>query len=357
MRKIIFTGGGTYGHISPIIAILDVLKKNARVKYLYIGSRNGPEKEIAKNDDLNFKGIFVGKRRNYISFSNFIDLFKILFGIIQSYFILKKFKPDIIFSKGGYAAFPIVFWAKHFKIDLIIHESDSIIGGVNYYASKFAKYICVGFPVEYYKGQNIPFERLTYTGTPLRREFYEAKEEPHEPAIIITGGSQGAQKINNIILEIAPALVEKYQVYHICGKRDYEKNRKAFANGKYHLIDVTDKMAQLMINSDLVIARSGSTVAEISILGKPSILIPLPSSHLNHQAQNAKIYREKNAAVVISEKNLTGSSLLSIINHLMEDKVFRDLLGHRAQELSRVDATTDIIDLIFGSANGNSNGN
>lgn len=353
MKRILLTGGGTFGHISPIIAMLDVLKTNARIKYLYVGSRIGPEKEIAEKNNLQFKGIFAGKRRNYISFSNFIDYFKIFFGIVQSYFIFITFKPDTIFSKGGYAAFPIVFWAKIFKKEIIVHESDSVMGSVNLYAAKFAKYVCVSFPVEYYKGQNIAFEKLIYTGVPLREEFKMAKETIHEPSILITGGSQGASKINEIILEIVPELIKKYQIFHLCGKRDYEEINKKFTNLRYHLYDTTDKMADLMVNSDLIIARSGSTVAEIAYLGKPSILIPLPSAHLNHQAQNAKIFAMKNAAVVVTEKNLTGSSLLSIINHLMEDKVFRDLLGHHARELGRGNATTEIIDLIFGEKNVN----
>lgn len=352
MKKIILTGGGTVGHISPIIALIEVLKKNSRIDYLYVGSRNGPECEIAKKNQIKFKGIFAGKRRNYSSFSNFIDFFKIIFGLIQAYFILIIFKPDVIFSKGGYVAFPIVFWAKRFKIPLVIHESDTVMGSINVYASKFAKKICVGFPIENYQNTNINFDKLIYTGTPLRKEFYNTKPvKPEKQTILVTGGSQGASKINNLILEILPELVKTFEIYHLIGKNDFE-NIKAclkakFSDENYHPMDFTENMADLMNKADLVISRAGSTVAEISALGKASILIPLPSAHMDHQTKNAQIYADKNAAVLVSEKNLTAGSLLSIIKRLLEDDEFRLLIGHHAKEFATENATQDIIDILF----------
>lgn len=348
MRRIILTGGGTAGHIFPILALIDNLKSNSRVSYLYVGSRSGQEKEIAAKAEVRFKGIFTGKRRNYFSFSNFVDFFKIIFGLIQAYFIVVSFKPDIIFSKGGYAAFPIVFWAKRFKIPLVVHESDSVMGGLNSYASRFAKKVCVGFPVEYYKDQHVPFEKLVYTGTPLRKEFNnQTSQKSERPTILITGGSQGAAKINSLILEIAPELVKKFDVYHLVGKNDFEEIKDSFKNEHYYMLDFAENMPELMAKSDLIIARAGSTVAEISALGKASILIPLPTSHLNHQTKNAQIYADKNAAVLLSEKGLTSSSLLSIINHLMEDSVFRNLIAHHSKEFATENAAKEIIDILF----------
>jgi len=348
VKKIILTGGGTFGHISPIIALVEVLKKNSRVDYLYIGSRNGPEREISQKNQIKFKGIFAGKRRNYSSFSNFIDYLKIIFGLIQAYFILIFFKPDLIFSKGGYVAFPIVFWAKHLKIPLVIHESDSVMGSINIYSAKFAKKICVGFPLENYQNTKIDFDKLIYTGTPLRKEFYNIEPVKSEKqTILITGGSQGASKINNLVLEILPELVKKFEVYHLVGKNDFENIKSKFSNENYHPIAFTENMAELMNKADLIISRAGSTVAEISALGKASILIPLPSAHMDHQARNAQIYADKNAAVLVSEKNLTASSLLSIIKRLLEDDRFRLLIGHHAKEFTTESATEDIIDILF----------
>lgn len=348
MKKIILTGGGTMGHISPIITLIDVLKKNSRIDYLYVGSRSGPECEIAKKNQIKFKGIFAGKRRNYSSFSNFIDFFKIIFGLIQAYFILIFFKPDVIFSKGGYVAFPIVFWAKRFKIPLVIHESDSVMGGINIYASKFAKKVCVGFPLENYQNTKIDFDKLIYTGTPLRKEFYNVSPVKSEKqTILVTGGSQGASKINKLILEILPDLTKNFEVYHLIGKNDFENIKSKFTNENYHPIEFTENMAELMNKADLVISRSGSTVAEISALAKASVLIPLPSAHMDHQTRNAQIYAAKNAAVFVSEKNLTSSSLLSIIKRLLEDDKFRLLIGHHAKEFATENATQDIINILF----------
>lgn len=348
MKKIILTGGGTVGHISPIIALIEVLKKNSRINYLYVGSRNGPECEIAQKNQIKFKGIFAGKRRNYSSSSNFIDFFKIILGLIQAYFILIIFKPDVIFSKGGYVTFPIVFWAKRFKIPLVIHESDSVMGSINMYSAKFAQKVCVGFPIENYQNLNISFDKLVYTGTPIRKEFYTIEPiKSQKQTILITGGSQGASKINSIILEILPELIKEFEIYHLVGKNDFENIKTKFSFENYHPIEFTENMADLMNKSDLVISRAGSTVAEISALGKASILIPLPSAHKDHQTKNAQIYADKNAAVLVSEKNLTASSLLSIIKRLLEDDEFRLLIGHHAKEFATENATQDIIDILF----------
>jgi len=351
LKKVIFTGGGTAGHIYPIIALIEALRSNARVASLYVGSRNGPEKDISIKREIKFKGIFTGKRRNYFSFSNLIDMFKIFFGLIQAYFLLKSFKPDLIFSKGGYVAFPIIFWAKRFNIPLIVHESDSIMGSINIYASRFARKICVGFPIEYYKEQTIqkiPFNKLVYTGIPLRKEFHNlATAKNEKPTILITGGSQGAAKLNSLILEIVPELVKKYEIYHLVGKNDFEEIKEKFQNENYKVIDFSENMPELMNKSDLIISRAGSTIAEISFLGKASILIPLPTAHMDHQTKNAQIYADKNAAVMLTEKGLTASSLLSIINHLMEDNGFRELIGHHAKEFAVEDSTSEIIDLLF----------
>lgn len=348
MKKILFIGGGTAGHIFPIVALFDALKNNARVSSLYVGSRNGPEREIAKQNEIKFKGIFSGKRRNYFSFSNFIDIFKIIFGLIQAYFIFVSFKPNVIFSKGGYPAFPIIFWAKRFKTPLVIHESDSIMGSLNVYAAKFATKICVGYPVEYYKNQNIPFEKLVYTGVPLRKIFYSLEPVQNEkPIILVTGGSQGASKINELILEIVPELIKNYKVIHLVGKHDFVNLQNKFKDSNYEIIDFSERMPELMNKSDLIISRAGSTVAEISALGKASILIPLLTAHKDHQTRNAEIYAEKNAAVVVSEKGLTASSLLSIINHLLDDDHFRGLIGHHAKELAVENSASEIIDILF----------
>lgn len=353
MKKILLTGGGTVGHIAPILALIEILKTNSRVEYLYVGSRQGPEKEMAQKNNIKFQGIFVGKRRNYFSFSNIIDVFKMGLGLISAYFIIINFRPDVVFAKGGYVTFPILYWTRHFKIPLVIHESDVKFGRANLWASRFANTICVGFPVQYYQ-ENLPKEKLLYTGIPIDRKFFEVLPIKNErPHLLVTGGSQGSKQINDLILEIAPELVKDYEVFHICGQRNFDALKSRFSNEHYHLIDYTLEMPKLMRQADLIISRSGAnTLAEISALGQASILIPLASASLDHQNVNAKIYAQKNAAVQLSEKNLTASSLQSIIKHLFEDDEFRRLIGHHAREFATENATTDIVELLFKVSEG-----
>lgn len=349
--KIILTGGGTAGHIWPIVAISEILLKNKRLDILYVGSFNGPERKIASDYNIPYKRLITGKRRDYTSFSNFIDGIKIVIGLIQAYYLIKIYKPNLIFSKGGYVSFPLVYWAKKLKIPLITHESDIIMGKANAFANSFARKICLGFPLQYYK--DIPLDKAIYTGIPVRKEFFAGMPiERDKPTLLITGGSQGSQKINEVMSEILLELLKKYEVYHLCGENNITNLDNKISNDNYHLMAFTNDMAKLMRNADLIISRAGATtLAEISALGKPSILIPLPSAHADHQSVNAKIYADNNAAVTLKEKSLTSSSLLSIINQLMEDKNMLKIIGNHARQFARPDSASEIVDIIFGELN------
>lgn len=345
--KILLTGGGTAGHAWPIILIGKSLLKNKRVKILFVGSRQGVERQLALKHSIPFKAILVGKRRSYFSLSNFWDLFKILIGIIEVFFIIIKFKPDIIFAKGGYVTYPVIFWLNLLKIPLVIHESDAILGKANSLALNKASKICLGFPIREYK-ENLPLEKLVYTGIPVAEDFLQTPISTGERLkLLITGGSQGSSKINGFISEILPNLLKNYEVIHISGKRDFEK-LKNFKDPNYHLCNFTDQMPKLMRDADLVVTRAGaSTLAEISAAGKPAIIIPLESAKSEHQEANAAIYQNKNAGVVVSEKNLSSGSLLSIIDNLMTDEKMRKLLGHHAKSLFQPEAVREIVDLLF----------
>lgn len=348
--RVLLTGGGTAGHIWPIVSICEALKTNRSVEIIYVGSNAGPEKEIAKSYNINFKGIHVGKWRSYFSLSNFWDLLKTFIGLIQGYFIVVLFKPNVVFAKGGYVTFPVSYWVKRFKIPLVVHESDVVMGKANRWASKFAKKICLGFPPQYFEDLNeIDRQKVVYTGIPIRKDFFNKISIQREmPTILITGGSQGSQKINIAVLEIIKSLVEKYDVYHICGKLNFKDLNNKFHHPNYHLIDFSFDIPTLVRNADLVISRSGAnTIAELAGLEKPAIIIPLATAQSDHQSKNARMLQSQNAAVVVSEKNLTGSSLLSIINRLMEDDKFRSLLGHHIHQFAKEDAVNEIIDILF----------
>jgi UDP-N-acetylglucosamine--N-acetylmuramyl-(pentapeptide) pyrophosphoryl-undecaprenol N-acetylglucosamine transferase len=352
MKRIIITGGGTAGHAYPVIIVGKKLAKNHRVKLIYVGTR-GIERKLAREAQLPFFAIYTGKHRDYFSFLNFLDIFKIIFGIIQAFFLFIFFRPNLVFAKGGYVTYPILFWARAFKTPYVIHESDAVMGRANLSASKKAKKICLGFPINFYYQYNktkIPMEKLVYTGIPLRPDFFEKhnQEKNTRPTILITGGSQGAVKINETIETILPDLLKIYNIIHITGSRDFAKFKKQENKENYKLYEFTDKMPDLMQQSDIVVTRAGAnTLAEISALSKPSILIPLPSASKDHQAINAKIYAEKNAALVLTEKSLTSGSLLSIINRLMEDENLLKIMGHHANEFASQDATADIINILF----------
>lgn len=347
MNKIILTGGGTAGHIWPLIAVAEALKVNKRVGIKYIGSFSGMEKNIVKNADIQFTGIVVGKFRAYFSILNFIDLFKIVIGLIQTYFIIITYKPNVVLAKGGYVSFPVIFWAKRFKIPLIIHESDILMGKSNKYAAKYAHKICLGFPLQYFK--DIPLDKAVYTGTPVRKEFFN-NNSPQEsvPTIMITGGSQGSQIINKTVEEILPKLVEKYQVIFYVGEKNLEHFKAKHEMKNLKIVGFSEKIVEDMKKADLIVSRAGAnTLAEISALKKASILIPYKAASNDHQSVNAKVYSDSQAAIVISEKQLTSNSLLSIINQLINDKQMLNLLGEHAHQFAREDSAIEIIDIIF----------
>lgn len=351
--RILLTGGGTAGHVWPLILIAQALSKNKRVKILYLGSRQGIEAKLLKKYSIPFKALIVGKQRSYFSFSNLWDFFKTFIGLIQSFFIILSFQPKVIFAKGGYVTVPVISWLGFFKIPLVIHESDVVMGRANSFAVPLARKICLGFPIEEYK-QNLPLQKVVYTGIPVGPDFLQTPiKSGHCLKILITGGSQGSSKINNLASEVLADLLKNYEIWHIAGQRDYAALSKV-KNPNYHLFDFTEQMPKFMRDADLVISRAGaSTLAEISATGKPAIIIPLETAKGEHQAANAATYQKKNAAVVLTERNLTSSSLLSIINSLMADKDLRKLLGHHAKSFFQPESVGEIINAIFEAAQQN----
>lgn len=345
MKKIILTSGGTAGHVWPIISIIEGIKKNSELDYLYVGS-DGIEKKIAKEEKINFQSIMVGKYRSYFSLMNIVDLFKTLIGVFQAFKIINQYKPDIIFAKGGYVTFPILFGAKLKKIPVILHESDAIMGKTNIWASKFAKAICVGFPIENYQSKT---KKYIYTGTPIRKDFLsEVAFTKKMPILLITGGSQGAHAINETIANILPKLIKSYEIYHLCGQKDFLKLKQKFNLINYHLAPFDSRIDILMRKADLIISRAGAnTLNELSALKKAAILIPYPFASRGHQLANAKIYASSRAAEMIEEKNLTGDILLDMIERLMNNEARRRVLIENIGEYYKPNASEEIIKQIM----------
>ncbi len=362
--KIIFTGGGSGGHFYPIIAVVDALnramerEKIIRGDFIFM-SETPYDASLLFKKGLKFKKVPAGKVRRYFSLLNATDAVKTLLGTIKAVLSVFMNFPDVIFSKGGYAAFPVVFAARVFGIPLIIHDSDAIPGKVNKWSGKFAKRIAISFPsaAEYF-----PEEKTALTGNPVRKEFFipaktGAREflnlEENVPVILVMGGSQGAKKINDTVLDILPELLKKYQIIHQCGKKNFEETKgradlvleNSPYKSRYHLFDFLNLSALRMSYgaADIAVARASSgAIFEIAASGLPSILIPLSNSAQGHQRANAYAYAKVGAADVIEEANLTPHVLLSETERLLGDEEKMKSMAKAAKQFSKPDAAEKI---------------
>ncbi|MFA6296714.1 MAG: undecaprenyldiphospho-muramoylpentapeptide beta-N-acetylglucosaminyltransferase [Patescibacteria group bacterium] len=362
--KILLAGGGTGGHIMPILAVVkQIVRLNLEAQFLWIGTKKGPEAKIARENKIEFKAVLAGKMRRYVSFWNFVDMVKLPLGVVQAYFKVKKFKPDVCFSKGGYVSVPTVIVCNHFKIPVLLHESDVIAGKANLFMAKYASKIALGF--EEGKNSFKDFsDKIIITGNPVREEILLAKKEDgikdlnlnnKKPVLLIIGGSQGAQKINDLIGLVLHKLLEKWQIIHVVGPSHGNQilgNVKALEND-YHIFQFLDgkKMGEALSVSDLIISRAGAnSLAEISALGKPAILIPYPFASSDHQKANAEIYAKNNAAVIINEKDLTSEKLLTDITSLQADKEKLETMHLAMLKMFNKDANNKLATEILGLA-------
>ena len=308
--KIFLAGGGTGGHFYPLMAVADALnaiseqEKIAKMDLIFI-SDSPYDEVLLMQKGVRFKKISAGKVSRYFSLLNFTDIFKTIFGLLKALWSIYLDFPDVIFSKGGYASFPVVFSARVLGIPLIIHESDMVPGWVNKWSGKFAKRIAVSFPGA---AKYFPKEKTALTGVPVRKELLvtadkqKAREffnlEENVQTIMIVGGSQGSKTINDNFLDIVPELVKKYQIIHIAGKNNIEEVRGRIAillnqspyKSRHHafgFMDVT-QIRMAYGAADLVVSRAAATsIFEIASGGAPSILIPLAKAAQNHQKENA----------------------------------------------------------------------
>lgn len=356
--RIVFTGGGTGGHIYPIVAVAREIKRIAEeerivdIGLFYFGPESSAP-ETLKSEDILFSRVSAGKVRRYFSFWNFTDIFKAAFGITEALWKMFAIMPDIVFSKGGYGAFPTILAARIYHIPVVVHESDAVPGRVNQWAGQWAKRVAISFPDT---AKYFPKERTALTGVPVRHrvlggEMGEAKEIlgvfSSRPVIFIMAGSQGARIINQVVVQILKELAAKYEIVHQVGEKNYEDLRletklitQGEGQGYYHLAPFLDegKMRSAYFLADLVISRAGSSIFEIAAVGKPAILIPLKNAAQDHQRENAYQYARRGGAVVIEEDNLTPSVLLHEIQTLLGDPERLKQMRQAAQNFARPDA-------------------
>ena len=363
--KIIFTGGGTAGHIFPIIAIAREMYRShpgSDLKIIYLGPKDKWSKTLFQKEQVRVKFIIAGKLRRYFSLKNFIDILKIPLGMVEAFFYLYFTAPDLVFSKGGYGSFPVVVAARILHIPIFLHESDVIPGLANRWESKWALEIFVSFP----KTEFFQKDKMIIVGNPIREELLngslpEAKKLFHlqgdKPLVLILGGSQGSQKINDVIMSILPDIVKSFEVLHVTGEKRYQrikatsqimlnKEQKAY----YHPFPFLNEtyLKNALFASQLVISRAGAgALFEIAACGKPSIIIPLYGSAQNHQVKNAYAFADAGACKVIEEENLRPYLLLEMMKTLFRTPGALESLSLAARNFSKPKAATIIAHYIL----------
>lgn len=359
--RIILTGGGTGGHIFPLIAVARKLRVLAKergiedIRFLYVGARFGSvSEEVLHREGIEQRYIMSSKLRRYVSPLTIVDLIKFPFVIIQAIWILFWNMPDAVFSKGGYGSFPVMLASWLFFIpSRVIHESDTVPGLSNRMGAKFAKRIGTAFQSA---ALRFPVEKTAVVGMPVRddlcnqdpkkaRTFFEIIS--NRKVVLIVGGSQGSKIINEAIVQILPKLLAKYEVIHICGPEQYETvqgDAKAMIGdnpgGYYHLYPfLTEEMKFAFTIADIVISRAGATsIFELAACGKPSILIPFKNAAQDHQRTNAYEYAKSGGTIVIEEDNLTPNLLLSNIIAVADDPVASSRMASGAATFVTKDA-------------------
>lgn len=353
MKKIILTGGGTAGHVTPNLALLPSLKERG-YEIHYIGSYNGIERKLIENAGIPYDGISSGKLRRYFDIKNFTDPFRVIKGYSEALRLMKKYRPDVVFSKGGFVAVPVVLAAKHYKIPAIIHESDMTPGLANKICVPSASKVCCNFPETL---KYLPEEKAVLTGSPIRKELLEGDRltglqytglSAAKPIILVIGGSLGAVAINQAVRSLLPKLLETYQVIHICGKGNMDENMIGKVGYvQYEFVDAP--LRHLFAAADIILSRAGAnSICEILALRKPHVLIPLSAAaSRGDQILNARSFEKQGFSTVLEEEDLTDSSLFEAVQKTYEQRrKFIDAM----EQSTLSDSVSIVMDLIASYA-------
>lgn len=349
MKKIIMTGGGTAGHVTPNIALFPALKEEG-YEISYIGSYNGIEKELIKKQGIEYFGISSGKLRRYFDVKNFTDPFRVMKGYSEAKKILKHTKPDVVFSKGGFVTVPVVYAAKKLHIPVIIHESDLTPGLANKLAIPNATYVCHNFPET---ANHLPEEKSRLTGCPIRKELFEGDREKglkflgfqgDKPVLMIIGGSTGAKVINETVRESLDILTQRFDIVHLCGKDKLDTNYNDVAGYKQFEY-ISEELSDIFAASDVVISRAGANaICELLALCKPHLLIPLSANaSRGDQILNAKSFKKQGFSEVLEEENMTKDTLCENLTKVYDN---RELYINKMKESSMSNPIETIVGLI-----------
>ena len=361
--KIVFTGGGTGGHIYPIVAILREIKKQkpkqTELKMWFLGPNNAPGTELLLRENVETKKILSGKWRRYFSLKNIFSPFLTFVGFCQAFLFMLFKAPDLIFSKGGYGSLPVCLAGKTLGIPIVLHESDAIPGAASKMEAKMAIEIFTSFP-------NTPFlqkDKVLCVGNPVRKEIIPPSDAEFKnkaknklslpqtkPVVLFLGGSQGAKTINDLVLDLLPDALHSFCIVHQTGQKHFEsvKNEAWATIGdslelkrRYKIYGFLDEqtMPLALASADMVVARAGSgTIFEIAASGKPAFLVPLPNSAQNHQLKNAYEFKKWGGGEVIEQRNLRPHFLEGMLNHYLKRKDILEEMSRRSKEFSRPEA-------------------
>ena len=364
--KILFTGGGSGGHFTPIIAVAQAVQEEARERKLlepelFFASPTPHDKKVLFDNNITYVHIAAGKLRRYFSLLNFFDLFKTGWGVLRALWHILFIFPDVVFGKGAYGSFPALLAARLFGIPVIIHESDTVPGRVTNWAKKFAKKIAISFPEA---ATHFDESKTALTGNPVRHELLTPQSrgaaeflhlEENTPTLFVFGGSQGAQIINEAIIESLPQLLPNYQILHQTGVKNFDmvnaesklvlQNIPEELHSRYHTFDFLETLAIRMAAgaASVVISRAGAAnIFEIAAWGKPSIVIPITDSNGDHQRQNAFAYARVGACTVIEEGNLTPHLLASEVERITSTPSLAEEMSEKAKAFSEPEAAAKI---------------
>lgn len=350
MKKIVMTGGGTAGHVTPNIALMPALKE-AGYEINYIGSYAGMEKGLIEAQHIPYYGISSGKFRRYFDLKNFTDPFKVLKGYGEAISLMRKLKPDIVFSKGGFVSVPVVLAAKTCHIPAIIHESDITPGLANKIAVRGAKKVCCNFPETM---KYLPESKAVLTGSPIRQELFLGKAQKakqlckfadeSKPVLLVVGGSLGSKVVNEAVRKVLPQLLKTFNLIHLCGKGHLDDSLNKTA-GYCQFEYANDELSDMLALADLVISRAGAnSICELLALHKPNILIPLSAAaSRGDQILNANSFQRQGFSFVLEEEKITAETLLDAVKEVFENK---ETYKKAMEESGQMDSITTIINLI-----------
>ena len=355
MKRIVLTGGGTAGHVTPNMALVPKLTEEG-YDIAYIGSYDGMERKLIEDIDLPYYGISSGKLRRYFDPKNFTDPFRVLKGYFEAKKILKKLRPYVVFAQGGYVTVPVVIAARRLHIPVIIHESDITPGLANKLSIPSASRVCCNFPETI---EHLPKGKAVLTGSPIRQELFQGRRDqglklcglqPDKPVLLIIGGSLGSVAINNAIRSNLDELLKTYQLIHLCGKGNLDQSlegRKGYRQFEY----VKDDLKHYFACADIIVSRAGANaICELLALRKPNILIPLGlNASRGDQILNAKSFEKQGYSYVLQEEDVTTDTLLNAVNTVYKNRQTYIDAMNQSQQANPIDTIVNLANELSAS--------